>query len=60
MTKSTRTAIVVSVAYFVIAYQMFDSVDGGADWNRVLFTPVFFLPLLILWGWWFYKRGGRN
>ncbi len=60
MTRSTRTAVIVSVAYFVITYWRFDSIGDGSDWERVLLTPVFFLPLAILWGWWFYKRDGRE
>ena len=56
MTTSTRTAIVVTVAYLVIAYWLLDSFEGGFNWYNVSHTSFSFLPVAILWGWWFYKK----
>lgn len=56
MTKSTRITIVVSVAYFLIAYWLLESHESGFSWYSIRHTGVSFLPILILWGWWFYKK----
>jgi hypothetical protein len=56
MTTSTRTAILITAAYVVLAFWMLDFFDGGIDWSNVFHHGVYFLPVLILWAWWFYKK----
>ena len=56
MTPSTRIAIVVSTAYFVIAYWLLKHHEGGFSWYNIRHTSFSFLPIAILWGWWFYKK----
>ena len=60
MTTSTRTAIAITAAYVVLAFWMLDFVDSGIEWSNVVHHGVFFLPVVILWGWWFYKQSGRK
>jgi hypothetical protein len=60
MTPVTRTAIVITAAYIVLARWMLDFLAGGFDWNNTVHQSVFFLPVLILWAWWFYKGHRRN
>jgi len=44
MTPVTRTAIVITAAYIVLACWMLDFLAGGFDWNDTVHQSVFFLP----------------
>ncbi|MGD2074227.1 MAG: hypothetical protein PVI91_10205 [Gammaproteobacteria bacterium] len=59
MTKSTRTAIIVTAGYIVLAFWMLDFFADGFDWSNTAHHGVYFLPILILWGWWLYKKHRR-
>ena len=56
MTSSTRTAILISVAYALLALWMLESSEEGATLDNVLAHGAAFVPLLILWAWWLYKK----
>jgi hypothetical protein len=59
MTRSTRITTAISIAYVVLAFWMSGYLDGRFDWRHLTRTAIFFAPIVILWGWWFYKKYRR-
>ena len=59
MTPGTRIAVLVTAGYVVLAVWMLEYHEAGLSWSNLAHHSAFFLPLLILWIWWLYKKGRR-
>jgi len=59
MTPSTLTTVIITVGYLVLGLWMLHYHEGGVSFSNLIHAGAFFLPVLILWVWWFYKKRRR-
>jgi hypothetical protein len=60
MSGNTRTTLIITVAYLVIAYWVFGTRQEAYGGTEGVDVGISLLPVVILWGWWFYKRKQRR